>query len=61
MEERLKTKQENILKKLTRIELEYFRSWLMEHYDIFALEHNIASYISIIEEVNAEHKDIINF
>ena len=61
MEERLKTEQENILKKLIRIELEYFRSWLMNHYDIFALEHNIAAYIDIIEEVDAKHKDIINF
>ena len=61
MDEKLKKEQENILKKLSRIELEYFRNWLMNHYDIFALEHNITSYIDIIDEVDAEHKDIINF
>ena len=61
MDDKLRKKQENILKKLSRIELEYFRNWLMIHYDIFALKHNITAYIDIIEEVDTKHKDIINF
>ena len=51
---------ETILKKLTRIEFAYFRDWLMAHYPIMALAHNIDVIIETIDGVGAEYNDVIN-
>jgi len=61
MKEKTQLEIENILKKLARMELEYFRNWLMNHYEIFALGHSIEILIDIIDELEIEHKDIIDF
>jgi len=51
---------EDKLKKLSRIELEYFRNWLMEHYPIYAMAHDIDTIIMTIDGVGAEYEDINN-
>jgi len=51
---------ESKLKKLSRIELEYFRDWLMNHYDIFGMDHDIATILMTIDGVGAEYEDINN-
>ena len=48
------------LKTLSRIELAYFRDWLINHYPILGMEHNIEVIIDTIDGVGAEYDDIIN-
>jgi len=48
----------NRLEELTRIELEYFRDWLMNHYPIFAMAHDIGTIIQTIEGVGADYDEI---
>ena len=49
------------LKNMTRIELAYTRNWLMDHYSILAMEHNVKAIVSIIDDVDANFDDIVNF
>jgi hypothetical protein len=51
---------EKRLNKLTRIELEYFRNWLMEHYPILGMDHDIKTIIRTMDGVDAEYIDIEN-
>jgi hypothetical protein len=49
---------EKRLETLPRIELEYFRNWLMNHYPILALAHDIGTIISTMDDVGAEYNEI---
>jgi len=51
---------ESKLKKLSRIELEYFRDWLMDHYPIMGMDHDIDTIIMTMDGVGVEYKDINN-
>jgi hypothetical protein len=51
---------ESKLKTLSRIELEYFRDWLMDHYPIMGMDHDIDTIIMTMDGVGAEYKDINN-
>ena len=48
------------MKKLSRIELEYFRDWLMDHYDILGMDHDIDTILMTMDGVGAEYKEINN-
>jgi hypothetical protein len=49
---------ESKLKKLSRIELEYFRNWLMNHYPIYAMGHDIGTIMMTIDGVGVEYEEI---
>jgi hypothetical protein len=51
---------EKRLEKLTRIELEYFRNWLMDHYPILGMAHDIGTIIDTMDGVGSEYKDVDN-
>ena len=49
---------EEKLKKLSMIEIAYFREWLMNNYPILGMNYNIGTIINTIDGVGAEHDDI---
>jgi len=49
---------EEKLKKLPMIEIEYLRDWLMNHYPIIGMAHDIGTIIITIDGVDAEYNDI---
>ena len=58
MEQEKLNEVEKRLEKLTRIELEYFRDWLMNHYPIYGMDHDIGTIIGTMDGVGAKYEEI---
>jgi len=48
---------EKFLNTLSIMEIDYFRNWLMDNYDILALNHDVDTIIETMDGVEANYKD----